>query len=134
MSVYLSEISVSCLHGGISCPEAHACGCVSCLKQPGDTLRSVSPILDGLDFEPFLGGGRCFYLKCLTAAGRPKHSVRVESKPGRCHGSDGAAELHKLSLPSPAEVVQHTSRHHSLLPPEHQQVPQTLTVKEVVSW
>lgn len=58
--------------------------------------------------------------------------IWVESKPGRCRGPDGATELHKLSLPSPAEEGQHTPSYHSLLPPEHQQVPQTLTVKEVV--
>lgn len=54
----------------------------------------------------FFRGGGCFYLKWLSAAGLPKHSARVESKPGRCRGSDGATELHKLSLPSPAEVGQ----------------------------
>lgn len=74
-----------------------------CLRQPGDLSHSSRTVWT-LSF--FFRGGGCFYLKWLRAAGLPKHSARVESKPGRCRGSDGATELHKLSLPSPAEVGQ----------------------------
>lgn len=106
--VYLSKISVSCLHGGISCPEARAGGCV--LFCPSDVSDNQEICLTHLErfgrWAFFFRGGGCFYLKWLRAAGLPKHSARVESKPGRCRGSDGATELHKLSLPSPAEVGQ----------------------------
>lgn len=78
--VYLSKMTASCLHVGLSCPEPHVSGCV--LFWPSDVSEGQKACWDLSPWNTLnitLFGGRS-YLKLITAATLPNCSALMESK------------------------------------------------------